>query len=151
MQANSINITYNKKVKYEYFLEEHFEAGIVLKGTEIKSIRNGKIQLKESFISIIDNEVYIKNMHISHYDKGNQFNHDETRERKLLLNRSEIKKLKVKSQVSGYTIVPVSLYIKNGIAKLDIAIAKGKKLYDKRMVEKERDIQKMLRQASKNY
>lgn len=144
-------VAFNKKAKHDYFLEDFYEAGLVLTGTEIKSIRKGKVQLKESFISFIDNEAYIKGMHVAIYEEGNIFNHDETRERKLLLNRSEINKLYQKTKLQGYTIVPTKIYLKNGRAKLEIALAKGKDLYDKRQTEKERSIKRDLQKALKIY
>lgn len=144
-------IAVNRKAKHNYFLEEFFEAGIVLVGTEIKSIRNGNVQMKDSYISIINKEAYIKGMNISIYKEGNQFNHDEQRERKLLLNKSEIIKLQKKMNVEGYTIVPTKIYLSKGKAKVEIALAKGKNLYDKRQTEKERDIKRMLQQTTKKY
>lgn len=142
-------IAFNRKASHEYFLEEKFEAGLVLLGTEIKSIRQGKVQFKDAFVSIIGNEAFIKEMHIALYDHGNRFNHDETRERKLLLNKIEIRKLKQKVQLKGYTIVPVRLYLKNGLAKLEIALAKGKDLYDKRQADKERSMKREIEKAVK--
>jgi SsrA-binding protein len=142
-------ISYNRKASYEYFLEEKFEAGLVLVGTEIKSIRQGKVNFKDAYVSIINDEAFIKEMHISSYDHGNRYNHDETRERKLLLNKREIRKLKQKTQQQGYTIIPTKLYLKNGRAKLEIALAKGKKLYDKRNTEKLKDAKREIDRAMK--
>lgn len=142
-------ISFNRKASFEYFLEERYEAGIVLYGTEIKAIRQGKVQFKDAYISIINNEAFIKEMHIGVYDHGNRFNHDETRERKLLLNKLEIKRLKQKVQLKGYTVVPVKLYLKNGLAKLEIALAKGKDLYDKRQADKERTTKREIQKAVK--
>lgn len=142
-------ITYNRKAKHDYFIEDTLEAGLVLHGTEIKAIRKGSVQLKEAFISFMDDEAYIKNMHIPPYEFGNRFNHDETRERKLLLHRHEIKKLQQKTKLQGYTIVPLSLYLVKGKAKLQIALAKGKHLYDKRNTEKQRDADRMMQKAIK--
>lgn len=142
-------ISLNRKASHEYFLYDRFEAGIVLTGTEIKSVRQGKVQFKDSYISFVDKEAYIKEMHIAVYDHGNQFNHDETRIRKLLLNKAEIKKLSQKVKVNGYTVVPVKMYLKNGFAKMEIALAKGKDLYDKRHTEKERDVKRELEKALK--
>ncbi|MEG0823009.1 MAG: SsrA-binding protein SmpB [Erysipelotrichaceae bacterium] len=140
----------NRKAAHEYFLEESFEAGMVLVGTEIKAIRKGSVQLKDAFISFVNNEAYIKQMHISPYEFGNQFNHDETRDRKLLLHKSEIKKLQEKVKLKGYTVVPVSMYLDKGNAKLEIALGKGKNLHDKRGVEKARDAQREIAKAMKN-
>jgi len=142
-------ITYNRKAKHDYFIEDTYEAGLVLQGSEIKSIRKGSIQLKESFITFINNEAFIKNMYIPQYEFGNRFNHDEIRERKLLLHDYEIKKLQQKTKLQGYTIVPLSLYLSKGKAKLEIALAKGKHLHDKRNVEKERDANRMMQKALK--
>lgn len=142
-------ITYNRKAKHDYFIEDTFESGLVLHGTEIKSIRKGSIQLKESFITFINGEAFIKNMYIPQYEFGNQFNHDEVRERKLLLHKHEIKKLQQKTRLQGYTVVPLSLYLSKGKAKMEIALAKGKDLHDKRNVEKERDATRMMQKALK--
>lgn len=143
-------ISFNRKASHEFFLEDRFEAGLVLHGTEIKSIRKGSVQLKDSYISFIDNEAYIKEMHIPPYEFGNQFNHDETRVRKLLLHRDEIDKLQIKVKLKGYTVVPISLYLEKGMAKMEIALAKGKNLHDKRNTEKERDADREIQKAMKN-
>ncbi|MBP7059487.1 MAG: SsrA-binding protein SmpB [Lachnospiraceae bacterium] len=122
----------NKKARHEYFLEEYFEAGIELKGTEVKSLRTGKCSIKEAYVQIEKGEVYIYQMHISPYEKGNIFNRDPLRTRKLLIHKQEIAKLMDKVKEQGYTIVPVEVYIKGSLVKLEIALARGKKLYDKR-------------------
>lgn len=132
----------NKKAKFDYFIEDTFECGIVLKGTEIKSIRSGKANLKDSYGIIKNNELYILNMHISRYEAGNIFNHEETRTRKLLVHKKEIYKMKNKLNIEGYTLIPVKLYIKDGKAKILLGVAKGKKNYDKKEVIKERDIER---------
>lgn len=142
-------IAYNRKAKHDYFIEDTYEAGLVLQGTEIKSIRKGSVQLKEAYISFVDNEAYIKGMHIPLYEFGNRFNHDETRDRKLLLHHHEIKKLQQSIKLQGYTMVPLSLYLDKGRAKLELAVAKGKHLYDKRNSEKERDAKRMMQKAIK--
>lgn len=128
----------NKKAYFDYYIESEIEAGIELFGTEIKSIRNGSVQLKDSYVYIKNGEAYVLNMHIAKYDEGNRFNHDEERTRKLLLHKKEIKKLKEVVDRDGYSIVPLRLYIKHGYAKLLIGIAKGKKNYDKRAVLKKK-------------
>lgn len=138
----------NKKASFDYFLETKYEAGIELVGTEVKSIKLGKVSIKESFVRIIKGEVYIMNMHISSYEFGNINNTNETRVRKLLLNKKEITKLTEKIKEKGYTIVPVSIYSKNRLIKLEIALAKGKKNYDKRDVLKKKTIQ---REIDKSY
>lgn len=143
-------ISLNRKASHDYFLEDRYEAGLVLSGTEIKSIRQGKVNLKDSYVSFVNNEAYIKEMHISAYDHGNRFNHDETRIRKLLLHKTEIRKLHEKVKVKGYSLVPVKLYLKDGRAKLEIALAKGKALYDKRESEKQRDVKREIEKAMKN-
>ena len=142
-------VSYNRRASHDYFLEEFYEAGLDLQGTEIKSIRLGKVQFKDAYISFIDNEAYIKEMHISAYDFGNRFNHDETRERKLLLHKEEIRKLQNKVKLKGYTIVPVKMILKNGRAKLEIALAKGKALYDKREDAKLKDAKREMEKALK--
>lgn len=142
-------VSYNRKASHDYFLEEFYEAGLVLQGTEIKSIRLGKVQFKDAYISFVGNEAYIKEMHISAYDFGNRFNHDETRERKLLLHKEEIRKLQNKVKLKGYTVVPVKMILKNGRAKLEIALAKGKALYDKREDAKLKDAKREMEKALK--
>ncbi len=122
----------NKKAYFDYFIEDTYEAGISLAGTEVKSIRMGKCSIKESYIQVENNEMYIFGMHISPYEKGNIFNKDPLRTRKLLLHRNEIMKLKGQVSEKGYTIVPLTVYLKNGLVKVSIGLAKGKKLYDKR-------------------
>lgn len=125
-------IAKNKKARFDYFIEDTFEAGIELRGTEVKSLRMGKCSVKEAFVRIINGEVFIMNMHISPYEKGNIFNKDPLRVRKLLLNRYEINKIMGKVSQQGYTIVPLSVYFKASLVKVEIALGKGKKLYDKR-------------------
>lgn len=132
----------NKKARFNYEILSEIEAGIVLTGTEIKSIRLGKAQIGESFVRIKNDEAYILNMHIAKYEEGNIFNHEETRERKLLLHKKEIKKLKEKTEQQGISLVPTAMYIKNGKAKVCVAVGKGKKLYDKKEVIKKRDAEK---------
>ena len=122
----------NKKAYHDFFIEEKYEAGLVLHGTEVKSLRMGKCSIKEAFFRIENGEVYIYGMHISPYEKGNIFNKDPLRVRKLLLHRQEIRKLIGNSSEKGYTIVPLQVYFKDGRAKIEIGLAKGKKLYDKR-------------------
>lgn len=132
----------NKKAYFNYFIDSELEAGIVLKGPEIKSVRKGSVNLTDSYVRIKNNEAYIINMFIDKYDEGNIFNHDPTRERKLLLHKKEIKRLLELTSRDGYTLVPVKLYIKNDKAKISIGIAKGKKLYDKRETIKKRDLER---------
>lgn len=133
----------NKKAYFNYFIEEEYEAGLVLVGTEIKSIRKGSVNLTDSYVRIKNNEAYIINLFIDKYDEGSLFNHDTTRERKLLLHKKEIKKILEYSQKDGYTLIPLKIYLKNGKAKVLIGIVKGKKLYDKRQTIKERDLDRL--------
>lgn len=140
--ANPVNIK-NKKAVFEYFLLEEFTAGIVLTGTEIKSLRAGKASVAESYCTFIDNELFARNMHIAEYTMGSYNNHEPKRDRKLLLTRRELRKIFTKANEKGLTIVPTLLYIdENGLAKLKIAVAKGKKLYDKRETLKSKDQQR---------
>lgn len=143
----------NKKAYHDYFIEETFEAGIVLNGTEIKSIRKGKANLKDSFAKIERGELYLHNMHVSPYEQGNRYNHDPLRTRKLLLHRKEINKLIGETKEVGYTIVPLKLYLKNGYCKVLIGLGKGKKQYDKRedlkKKEAKRDIERAFRDRQK--
>ena len=135
----------NRKAKYNYQIFDTIEAGIVLTGTEIKSLRLGKANIKDSYARVKNNEIFLINMHISSYDNGNIFNHDETRERKLLLHKKEILKFRDKIKLEGYTLVPLKVYLKNGRAKVLIGLAKGKKNYDKREDIKKRDIERSIR------
>lgn len=132
----------NKKAYFDYFIEDKIESGIVLYGTEVKSIRMGKVSVKESYIKIEKGEVFIYNMHISPYEKGNIFNRDPIRVRKLLLHRTQINKLSGKIAEKGYTLVPLQVYIKDGLAKVEIGLAKGKKLYDKRDSIAKKDVRR---------
>ena len=141
----------NKKASFDYFIEDTYEAGIVLKGTEIKSIRKGSANLKDSYARVKNNEVFLTNMFISIYEEGNRFNHDERRERKLLLNKKEIYKLRDKTEKEGYSLVPVKLYLKDGKAKILLGVAKGKINYDKRQSLKEKDIKRDLDKIKAQY
>ncbi len=141
-------IANNKKVFHDYFLEEKYEAGISLAGTEVKSLRMGKGSIKEAFVRIQNNEIYIYGMHISPYEKGNIFNKDPLRPRKLLMHKSEITKIAGKIKEKGYTLVPVEVYFKGSLVKVEIALAKGKKLYDKRQDIAKKD---MKREAERDF
>lgn len=141
----------NKKAKFDYEIIDTYEAGIVLTGTEIKSIRAGKAQLKDSYAIIKNGEVFLLNMHINHYEQGNIFNHDETRTRKLLLHKKEILRLRDKLEIEGFTLVPIKLYFKGNKAKILLGVAKGKKNYDKREAIKKRDIDRELKKQFKRY
>jgi len=134
----------NRKARFNYFIEKTYEAGIVLSGTEIKSIRKGSANFNDAYISINNGEAFIKNMYIAKYEEGNRFNHDERRDRKLLLHKNEIKKLQSEVETAGYTIVPLRLYFNGNYAKIEVALAKGKKLYDKRETIKKRDLDRAM-------
>ena len=142
-------ISTNRKAFHDYLIFDKFVAGIVLTGTEIKSIRRGTVNLKDAFAKIEDNEIFLYGMHISPYEQGNRFNHKPERTRKLLLNKREILKMLDKIKKDGYTIVPLELFLTHGFAKIEIGLAKGKKLYDKREAiakkTQERDISRLMK------
>jgi SsrA-binding protein len=135
-------ISTNRKAHFEYFLLEHFEAGIQLYGSEIKSIRAGQVSLVEAYIRVDGSEAWLVNAHIAPYEAANRFNHDPIRDRRLLLHKREIRELWDSVRQKGVTVVPVKMYLKDGLAKLEIAIAKGKKLYDKRDEIAKRDLER---------
>lgn len=137
-------ISSNRKAHFNYFLSDFLECGIELQGSEIKSIRNNKVNIDDSYVLIKDLEAYIINMNISIYEKSSVFNHDPLRKRKLLLHKNEILKLKNKVDKDGYTIIPAKVYLRKGLCKIEIALAKGKKIYDKRESIKERDVKRKL-------
>ena len=139
----------NRKARHDFELLDFYEAGIELKGTEIKSVRNGKVQLKDSYISIRNGQALVKGMHIPPYEFGNRFNHEEDRDRRLLLHKNEILKLDQQVRLKGMTLVPVSLYLTHGLCKLEIAVARGKNLHDKRETAKNRDAEREIRKAMK--
>ena len=140
----------NRKARHDYFVEEAMEAGIELVGTEVKSLRAGKANLKDSYAEIKDGEVFIRNMHVSHYEQGNIFNVDPMRDRKLLLHKEEIRRLVGLLKQSGFTLIPLSLYLKNGKVKVNLGVCRGKKNYDKRdaLIEKaqKRDIERRMKE-----
>lgn len=138
----------NRRARHEYTIEDTIEAGLVLTGTEVKSIRQGKINIREAYASIEDGEAYINNMHISPYEQGNIHNVDPIRRRKLLLHKREIRRLAQDTVLKGYTLVPLSVYFRNGKAKLELATARGKKLHDKRQDIAKRDAERRMRQHS---
>lgn len=148
-------ISDNRKAHHDYFVEEKLEAGVILTGTEIKSIRNGRVNLKDSYARIENGEVWLYQLHISPYEQGNRFNHDPLRKRKLLLNRSEIIKLIGKVQQQGLTLIPTKIYLKRGLAKIELGVCRGKKNYDKRQDIAERDakreIERHFRDQGKGY
>lgn len=139
----------NRQASHNYFITDTIEAGISLTGTEIKSIRNGKCNIKDSYAIIKNNEAFLLNAHIAHYEMGNIFNHEETRTRKLLLHKKEIFKLRDKIEMEGYTLIPLKIYFKNGLAKVSLGVCKGKHNYDKKETLKEKDIAREL--AKNNY
>ena len=140
----------NRKARHEYFIEDTYECGIALIGTEVKSIRMGKVNIKDSYAKVKDGEIFVVGMHVSPYEKGNIFNRDPFRERKLLLHKREIRKLGALSQADGYSLIPTKLYLKDGKVKLELAVAKGKKLYDKRRDTAERDAKRAMDRRSSN-
>jgi SsrA-binding protein len=142
-------IANNKKAYHDYFIDETYEAGIALHGTEVKSMRLGKCSIKESFIRIENGEVYFYGMHVSPYEKGNLFNKDPLRVKKLLLHREEINKLQGRIKEKGYTLVPLEVYFNEGKVKVEIGLARGKKLYDKREADAKRDAERKMEKAIK--
>ncbi|PKL17510.1 MAG: SsrA-binding protein [Spirochaetae bacterium HGW-Spirochaetae-5] len=151
MSDNIIEILRNKKARFEYEILDTYEAGVVLKGTEVKSIRQKKVNIQESYAYIKDGELYIIGMNISLYEMGNYFNHEPLRERKLLLHKYEIKKLVGKLKERGYTLVPLRMYIKNGKVKLELGLAKGKDTHDKRRTIQDRDMKRDLQRDIRKY
>ena len=148
-EKNEKAVATNRKAYHDYFIEEKFEAGMVLKGTEVKSLRLGKANLNDSFALVKSGEAFLHNLHISPYDFGNRENHDPDRMRKLLLHKKEITKLFSKVREQGYSLVPLRIYFKNGLVKVEMGLAKGKKLYDKREDMKEKDMRRDVAQAMK--
>ncbi|MEJ5304341.1 MAG: SsrA-binding protein SmpB [Ignavibacteria bacterium] len=139
----------NKRAEHDYFILNRYEAGIALKGTEVKSLRQGKANFLDSYVDFINGEAYLVNMHISEYTQGNRFNHEEKRKRKLLLKKNEILKLQQKVKEKGYTVIPLRAYVKNGKIKIEIALARGKKMYDKRESIAEKDLKRELERKYK--
>lgn len=139
----------NRKAFHDYFVEERFEAGIELFGTEVKSIRAGTVNLKDSYLNIREGELFAKGIHVSPYEKGNIFNRDPLRERKLLMHKKEILKLRSLSERDGYTLIPLSLYLKGGRVKVEVGVCRGKKLYDKRESALKRDLERENRRGIK--
>ncbi|MDO5041191.1 MAG: SsrA-binding protein SmpB [Peptoniphilus sp.] len=148
-KKNETALATNRKARHDYFIESTIEAGIELKGTEVKSLRQGKANLKDAYAEIKNGEVFIENMHISPYEQGNIFNSDPLRRRKLLLHRGEIRKLNKEITLKGYTLIPLKLYLNRGRVKVELAVARGKKLYDKRDSMAKKDAQRKIEQAMK--
>ena len=140
------DVSVNRKAYHDYFIDEKYEAGLVLRGTEIKSLRAGKASFQDTYVSFRNGEAWLKGLHISAYDFGNRHNHEEDRDRKLLLHKQELRKLQNKAKLQGYTLIPLRIYLKEGLAKVEIALARGKQLYDKR---EDARIRTMKREAEK--
>ncbi|MBQ9425527.1 MAG: SsrA-binding protein SmpB [Erysipelotrichaceae bacterium] len=141
------DIAVNRKAYHDYMIEDTYEAGMVLYGSEIKSLRKGKVSLKESYVTFVHGEAFVKGMHIASYKEATYNDHDETRDRKLLLHKREIAKLFSRCKLQGYTCIPLRVYLKDGRAKIEIALAKGKTLYDKRESDKKRDMDRQAKQG----
>lgn len=151
MAENIKIIAQNKKAHHDYFIEETYECGIELVGTEVKSMRQGGVNLKDSYANVKNSEVFVHNMHVSPYEKGNIFNRDPLRVRKLLMHKQEIRKLIGKTKETGYSLVPLKIYLKGSRIKLELALVKGKKLYDKRQAIAERDSKRNIDRKIKEY
>ncbi len=143
------SIAENRKARHDYFIQDTYEAGLALVGTEVKSIRAGRVNIKDSYVKVKNGEAYVVGMHVSPYEQGNIFNRDPFRERKLLLHKREILKLRALSEADGYSLIPLDLYLKDGLVKMTLAVAKGKKLYDKRHDIAERDAKRQMEQRRK--
>ncbi|MDH4128410.1 MAG: SsrA-binding protein SmpB [Spirochaetota bacterium] len=144
-------ISLNRKAKFDYDVVEKYEAGLVLKGTEVKSVREGLVNLKDSFAKFIDNELWLINAHINEYKYGNVYNHDPTRSRKLLLHKKELNKINGAIKEKGLTLIPLRVYIKNAKIKVELGLCKGKKLFEKRESTKKREVERELRTIIKEY
>ncbi len=150
MQRAQKVISTNRKARHDYHIEESFEAGIVLTGTEVKSIRNARVNLKDSYARVEGGELLLYNMHISPYEQGNRFNHDPLRIRKLLMHKAEISRLSGKTNEKGYALIPLKIYFSGGLIKIELGLGRGKKLYDKRRDIAERDSQREVERAFKD-
>ena len=151
MSEKIIDIIKNKKARFDYEILDTFEAGIVLVGTEVKSIRMKKVSIQEAYARIVNGEIFLVGMNITIYDQGNRYNHEPVRNRKLLLHKHEIKRLTGKLQEKGYTLVPLRMYIKNGKVKVELGLGRGKAKYDKRKTIQKRDIEREMQREMKNY
>ncbi len=149
MAAGIKTVATNKKARHDFFIEETYETGIALSGTEVKSVRAGKVNLRDSYAQVKDGELFLHNVHISPYEQGNIFNKDPLRSRKLLMHKAEIQKLMGLTTLKGYALVPLSFYLKNGKVKVQLGLARGKKLYDKRQDLKERAVRRETEQTAK--
>lgn len=151
MAKNNSDITVNRKAYHDYFVQESLEAGIALCGSEVKSLRAGQVNLKDSFVKVMGGEAWLVGAHISPYEKGSYFNLDPDRSRKLLLKRKEIDKLFGQAAQKGYTVIPLKMYFKNALVKVEIGLCKGKELHDKRRSQMEKDVSRSLERAKKEY
>ncbi|HHW17766.1 MAG TPA: SsrA-binding protein SmpB [Firmicutes bacterium] len=142
-------VVQNRKARHEYFIEETIEAGIALIGTEVKSLRLGRASLQDSYAEVVGGEVFLRNAHIDQYEPASRFNHDPLRPRRLLLHKSEIRRLASKVAERGYTLVPLSIYFRDGKAKVDLALARGKKSYDKREAIRDRDVRREMERIAR--
>lgn len=146
-KSDLVNIAENRKARHDYFIEDTLEAGLVLAGTEVKSCRAGRVNLRDAYAAVESGEMFLYNVHISPYEQGNRMNHEPTRKRKLLLHRSEIRRLHSQVREEGYTLVPLQFYFKKGRVKVTLALAKGRKAYDKREAIANRDVQREMARA----
>ena len=144
-------IAQNKKARFNYAVEESYECGVALEGTEVKSVKNGSISFPDAFAEITNDEVWVRNFHISEYPFSSVFNHDPDRKKKLLLHKEEIKRLKRRVEEKGYTLIPLDIYLKNGRVKMTLGVCKGKKLFDKRADIKERDVKRDIAREFRNH
>lgn len=142
-------VAQNRRARHDYFIEETIEAGIALIGTEVKSLRAGRASLQDSYAEVLGTEVFLKNAHIDQYEPASRFNHDPLRPRRLLLHKNEIRRLAARVQQRGYTLIPLSIYFKDGKAKVELALCKGKKAYDKREAIRERDVRREMEREAR--
>lgn len=142
-------VTQNRRARHDYFVEETMEAGIALVGTEVKSLRAGRVSLQDSYAEVLGTEVFLRNAHIDQYQPGSRFNHDPLRPRRLLLHKGEIRRVAAKVQQRGYTLIPLSIYFKGGKAKVELGLCRGKKAYDKREAIRERDIKREMEREAR--
>ncbi len=150
MSENIKIIAQNKKARFDYFVDESFECGVVLEGTEVKSVKEGSVSFADSFAEIVNGELWMRNFHISEYKYSSVFNHNPDRPKKLLMHKEELKRIQRKADEKGYTLIPLDCHLKNGLVKITLGVCKGKKQFDKRAAIKERDVNRDLRREFKN-
>lgn len=150
MSENIKIIAQNKKARFDYFVDESFECGVVLEGTEVKSVKEGSVSFADSFAEIVNGELWMRNFHISEYKYSSVFNHSPDRPKKLLMHKEELKRIQRKADEKGYTLIPLDCHLKNGLVKITLGVCKGKKQFDKRAAIKERDVNRDLRREFKN-